>query len=69
MLVDIPVNRPLVLIGVSEIVLALVLPQLLADLLLTVRGKMETRQRVGKFIDPAVSQTLENIQQVPARLG
>ena len=69
MLVDIPVNGLLMLIGVREIVLAFVLPQLLADLLLTIRGKMETRQRVRKLIDSAVSQILENVQQVPAWLG
>ena len=49
--------------------LALVLPQLLADLLLAIRGKVKTRQRIGKLVDPAVSQTLENIQHVTAGLG
>ena len=69
MLVDIPVNRPLMLVGVCEVVVTLMLPQLLADLLLAIRGEVKTRQRVGKFIDFAVGQIFENPQQITARLG
>ena len=69
MLVDIPVNRTLMLVGVGEIMLTLVLPQLFADLLLAIRGKVKSRKRIGKLVYLAVGQVFEDIQQVTTGLG
>ena len=45
------------------------LPQLLVDLLLPVRGEMDARKSVGNRIYLAISQIFEDIQQGAARLG
>ena len=49
------------LVGVGEIVLALILTQLLVDLILPVCGEVDVRKCIGNLLYLVVCQVFENV--------